>query len=37
MTEEDDLAEEIELEDECQEKLQLALIDLKTALASKGT
>ena len=37
MTEEDDFVEEIELADECQEKLQLALIDLETALASEGT
>ena len=37
MTEEDDFAEEIKLADECWEKLQLALIDLETALASEGT
>ena len=37
MTEEDDFAEEIEPADECQEKLQLALNDLETALASEGT
>ena len=36
MTEEDDFAEEIELPDECREKLQLTLIDLETALSSEG-
>ena len=37
MTGEDDFAEEIELADECPEKLQLPLIDLETALVSEGT
>ena len=37
MTEEDNFAEEIKLAGECREKLELALIDLETALVSEGT
>ena len=37
MKEVDNFAEEIELADKCQEKLQIALIDLETAVGSRST
>ena len=36
MTKEDDFVRKIELTDDCWEKLQLALIDLETALGNEG-